>query len=166
MSNPFILGTLTELSKKSNMTSLGDGEMKVIGYYDLTSSGPFRDVEIDTIVTKTGTGTWAAGELAEVYIAWSEDATASGTFTDDIDPTLDTDQAAKLDQCVLAGTVELAAASTVYEIAGFSVAQKLGRSTMPRHIVILLKNGSSTPTEDLSSTAGDHVAKGNTVAFG
>ena len=163
MSNPFTLGALTELSKKSNMTSLGDGEMKVIHYVDLSSSGPFRDVEVDTIVLKTGTGTWAAGELAEVYIAFAEDA--AGTFTDSIDETSDADQASKLDQCVLAGTVELAAASTTYEIKGFSVAQKLGRSTMPRHVVILLKNASSTATEDLSSTAGDHTAQGNTVAF-
>lgn len=162
MANPFTRNTLTELSKKSNITSLGDGEMKVIGYLNL-SSEVYRDVEVDTIVIKTGAGTFGGGEYAEVYLAWAEDA--AGTFTDSIDETADTDQASKLDKSVLAGSVEIAAASTTYEISGFSVAQKLGRATMPSHLAILLKNGAATAADNLSSTAADHVAKASTIAF-
>lgn len=162
MSNPFTRGDLTELSKKSNITSLGDGEAKVIGYWDL-SAQVFKDVEVSVITIKTGTGTWGAGTLAELYIAIAEDA--AGNFTDAIDETADTDQASKITECVLASAIEIAAASTTYYFNAFSIAQRLGRSSMPSHIALVLKNGSGTAADDLSATAGDHIAKARKITF-
>jgi len=162
MSNPFIRGTLTELSKKTNMHTLGDGEAKVIGYWDL-SAQIFKDIEVSVIKVTTGTGTYGAGTLAELYIAIAEDA--AGNFTDAIDETADTDQASSIVECTLAEAIEIAAASTTYYFDAFSIAQKLGRSSMPSHVALILKNSSATAADDLSATSGDHIAKAREITF-
>lgn len=159
MSNPFNSGTLVALSKVANLDSLPSGQMKVIGVFDLSSSGPFRDVECGVIRATAATGTFVAADQLEIYIAVSEDGVV---YTDNIDVTSDADQAAKLEDCVLAGVSPLVSA-TLSLINAFSVGQKLGRSTMPRHVAILAKNNSADASADLDATG--NVAKGNTVAF-
>ena len=162
MSNPFVRGTLTELSLKTNITTLGDGEAWVIGYWDL-SAQVFKDVEVSVIKITTGTGTWTAGTLAELYIAVAEDA--AGNFTDAIDETGASDEAGNITECTLAEAIDISTASTAFYFDAFSIAQKLGRSSMPSHVALLLKNGSATAADNLSATAGDHIAKARTITF-
>lgn len=159
MSLPFTLGAHAALSLEANLNSLQSGEMKVIGVFDLSSSGPFKDVEIGRIAATAATGTFAATDQLEIYVAYGDVVTE---LTDNIDSTVSTDQAAKLEDCVLCGVSPLVSAAISY-VPGFSVGQKLGRSTMPKHVVILAKNASADATADLDATG--NVAKGNTVAF-
>ena len=162
MANPFTRNALTELSLKTNITSLGDGEAKVIGLFDLSAS-VFKDVDVAPIKITTGTGTWGANAMAKLYIAVAELAT--DPFTDNIDETSSADQASLITECTLADQIEIAAASTAYYFDGFSIASKLSRATMPSHALLLLKNDSATAADDLSAAAGDHIAKASTIAF-
>lgn len=161
MSNPFVRNELAELSKKANMTGLTTGQMKVIGYLDL-SGQVYKDVEVDVITFKTG-ATLTVAYNVEIYLATSEDAATP--FSDNIDATSDADQVAKLDQCALAGIKKVGVAATTYYIDGFSVGQKLGRGSMPSHLVILMRNASPTASHDLDGVAGSFAAKARSVAF-
>lgn len=168
MANPFSLLGLTEFEKgpgkaTDNFTSLGDGEAKIIGYIDLSSSAPKADVVLAPITIKTGATGWVAGDQCSLKLLVAEE---TGQFTDGILHTVNTDISASLIEAITLDTIDTEVVSTEYVFDRISIAAELENgSRIPRHIAIVLHNEAAAVGADLSATAGDHYARYDVVSW-
>src|SRR5215475_5683639 len=107
-----------------NVTGLAAAAAKVLGQVG-TNQGIVFDYTVAPILIKTGTG--ATGGTVDILIAVSETSGATGIWTDGIDPTLSSDQSAKIsNQMVLAKQILVEQPSTSYRANAFGIFNTLG----------------------------------------
>lgn len=165
MANPFVLGALGVFTKgpgetQDNVTSLGDGEAKIIHVAELTALAG-ADVKADVILEplriKTGAANWIANDTCSLYLLVAEDAT--GDFTDGIDETSNVDISASIVTAAHIATIATEANTTTYYFDRVNLSQVLGiGSKMPSQVAIVLWNKAATAAADLSGVVTDHNA--------
>lgn len=161
MTNPYSWGTLATLPNgpgqaTDSLTALASNNAKGLGVIDM-SAAPAADCFLPPMKIKSGaSGTSSTGYLT-VYIITSEDNTI---WTDGIDPTSTSDQAAKIATATTACVIAVTANATTYYTPEISIYALLG--FVPKYAAVVVRNQSGAA---LDSTAGNFSAKYQPLAF-